>query len=442
MHSIDPGSVERTPVLVADEDSAVLALASSALSRAGYVVRVAQNGDAAVKLSDVEPRPSVVIVDWTLTGADAAQFCQQVRASHTRGYTYIIALAANGRRAEAVHALEVGADEYLMKPFAVEELVARVGWAQRMLAAVPTKSRRLRSVLEAAARAEGGEVVVTHGETVGRIFFDGGYVIWAHLSTHPVTVTSLFEDVAELGEDEVSEVLEETKRTGQNFVEVLIQWGLVSQEKATEVLRRSIRETVQALFDLEDPQIVFAPGTRRTWFGPKFALTEVIPPESLRPPPTAEPPSFDQVEGKVRCQFMPRCNTCGNMAATLSVELRESGADGIAIVHRPSGTVLASAGERIDEDIIRATLHILGVLSNDDEADDILVSGAGKHYLLRSTACPDAFVSMMASRRNTSLGTVRHELTRIASKICPEETVKPRRQSSRPAVDTPKLGRH
>lgn len=432
MHSVDPGSIIPSPVLVADSDAAVLALASSALTRAGYSVITAQDSAETIKLADLEPRPNVVIVDWRLTGADAATFCHEVRGSGARGYTYIIAVAANGRRAEAVHAIEVGADEYVMKPFAVEELVARVGWAQRMLAAVPTKSRRLRAVLEEAARAEDGEVVISRDDTVGRVFFDNGHIIWAHLSTRPVTVISLFKEVSELAEEEVNGVLEEAKRTGKNFVEILVQWGLVSQEDANAALRQSFRQTIQAMFCLEEPEVVYAPGSRGSWRGPRFALDEIMPPESQRPPsssPSLGRPVSDRADGEIRCQFMPKCNTCGSMAATLSTELRESGADGVAIVHRTSGTVLASAGEPIDEDILRATLHILGVLSNDEAVDDVLVSGAGRHYLLRATACPDAFVSMLATRSKTSLGTVRHELNRIASKICPDETVKPLRQS-------------
>lgn len=442
MHSVDPGSIIRSPVLVADSDAAVLALASSALTRAGYSVITAQDSAETIRFADAEPRPNVVIVDWQLTGADAATFCHGVRGSGARGYTYIIALAANGRRAEAVHAIEVGADEYVMKPFAVEELVARVGWAQRMLAAVPAKSRRLRAVLDEASRAEDGEVVVSRDDTVGRVFFDNGHIVWAHLSTRPITVVSLFKEVADLEEDEVNGALEEAKRTGQNFVEVLVKWGLVSQEDANAALRQSFRQTVQAMFCLEEPEVVYAPGSRGSWRGPRFALDEIMPPETQHPPPSSERPSFDRLNGDIRCQFMPQCNTCGSMAATLSVELRESGADGVAIVHRTSGTILASAGEPIDEDILRATLHILGVLSNDEAVDDVLVSGAGRHYLLRATACPDAFVSMMASRSKTSLGTVRHELNRIASKIYPSETVKPLRQSIlRQSTATPKPGR-
>lgn len=429
MHSIDPGSITPSPVLVADGDVAVLVLASSALTRAGYLVLTAQDSAEAIKLVDVtDPRPSVLIVDWTLSKVDAASFCHAVRGSGARGYTYIIALASNGRRADAVAALETGADDYLMKPFAVEELVARVGWAQRMLSAVPSKLHRLRSVLETAARTDGGEVVISKGETVGRIYFHEGNVIWAYLSTIPVTVVSLFKEVKELAQDDVNEVLEEAKRTGKNFAEVLVQWGLVTQDEANGAIKRSIRDAIEAIFSLEEPEVVFAPGSRGGWRGPRFVLKEVMPPESP-PPLSSTPPTFDKIDGEVRCQFMPQCNACGNMAATLAVELRESGADGVAIVHRNSGSLLAKAGESIDREIIRATLHILGVLSNADEVDDVLVSGAGRHYLLRATACPDAFVSMMASRSKTSLGTVRHELSRIASKIYPDERVKGRRRS-------------
>ena len=94
-----------------------------------------------------------------------------------------------------------------MKPFDVDELVARVGWSQRMLVAVPTTSRAGCAVFLAAANTSGGEVVVSRDDTVGRVFFQEGCVGWAHLSTRPITMASIFEDVAKLCPDEVREVM-------------------------------------------------------------------------------------------------------------------------------------------------------------------------------------------------------------------------------------------
>jgi CheY-like chemotaxis protein len=437
MHSIDPGSITPSAILVADGDVAVLALASSALSQAGYVVLTARDSAEAIRLAESEPRPNIIILDWGLAGTEVGDFCNRVRGSGANGYTYIIALAAHARRADAVAALETGADEYMMKPFAVEELVARVGWVQRMLAAVPNKARRLRSLIEKAAHSDGGEVVINKGETVGRVYVHNGEIIWAYISTIPVTITSLFKDVKEITQDEVNEVLEEARRNGLNFVEVLVLWGFVTQDEAKRAIRHSIRQAIDAMFLLEDPEVVFAPSSRGGWRGPRFSLEEVIRPSSPASVTSSGPPVYQRTDGEVRCQFMPRCNVCAQMVPNLSVELRESGADGVTIVHRTSGAVLAAAGERIDQDFLRAALHVLGVLSNDDEVDEVLVSGAGRHYLLRATACPDALVSMMATRGKIGLGTIRHELSRFASRLVPDETVRARRRSLFDTGDQP-----
>lgn len=384
-------------------------------------MRAVQEGVEATALAEKEPRPGVLVVDPAMMG-DFAAFCSGLRRAQS-GTPYVIAVGARRRSGETV----AGADEYVVRPVAVEDLVARVEWAQRVLASPPRGSHRLRAALEDGVRAKGGEVVVVGRDgTVGRVLFDHGNVVWAHLSNRPVTMRSLFEETAHLEPDDVKEVLAEAKRTGTNFVEVLVQWGLVTPEQAIDALRRSISETLKTMASLEGAEIVFAPGSRSGWRGPRFTMDDVMPHEAEEQTPALAERAPAEPHDGARCRFMPRCHNCED-AAMLSTALRESGADGIAVVYRASGRVLAQTGKPIDEDVVRGTLQVLGALSDGASVDDVLISGGDSHYLMRSAACPGAIVAMLASKSSVSVGTARHVLIQVATSIRSNEVARFRR---------------
>jgi len=109
------------------EDSADIAeLIKHYLDRAGYDTVVHASGRDGLVAARQSP-PDLVILDVMLPGMDGMQVCQALRAEPTTSALPILMLTARGEEADRVRGLELGADDYVTKPFSPKELVARVG---------------------------------------------------------------------------------------------------------------------------------------------------------------------------------------------------------------------------------------------------------------------------------------------------------------------------
>ncbi|GAA2332869.1 response regulator transcription factor [Streptomyces kunmingensis] len=109
-------------VLVVDDAPTVAEVVTGYLERAGYVVDRAGDGPAALALAAAH-RPDLVVLDLMLPGMDGLEVCRRMRA---RGPVPVIMLTARGDEEDRILGLEVGADDYVTKPFSPRELVLRV----------------------------------------------------------------------------------------------------------------------------------------------------------------------------------------------------------------------------------------------------------------------------------------------------------------------------
>src|SRR5690606_4752168 len=109
-------------VLIADDDRDLLTLVAFALTQAGYFVVQAADGPSAVRSFEQES-PDLVILDINMPGASGFQVCEAIRA---RSAVPIMMLTVRGEEEDLVRALELGADDYLTKPFSPRTLLARV----------------------------------------------------------------------------------------------------------------------------------------------------------------------------------------------------------------------------------------------------------------------------------------------------------------------------
>ena len=117
-------------VLLVEDDLELSALVAGRLRASGYEVTVAETGTAA--LARVAERvPDLVLLDVMLPELDGLEVCRRLRAEHP--LLYIIMLTARADELDRVVGLEVGADDYVTKPFSLQELVARVRAALRRL---------------------------------------------------------------------------------------------------------------------------------------------------------------------------------------------------------------------------------------------------------------------------------------------------------------------
>lgn len=109
-------------ILVADDDPDLLDLVAYALGQAGFLVVKAKNGTEALSAFKAET-PDLVILDINMPGATGFEVCASLRE---QGSAPIIMLTARGEEQDLVKALELGADDYLTKPFSPKTLVARI----------------------------------------------------------------------------------------------------------------------------------------------------------------------------------------------------------------------------------------------------------------------------------------------------------------------------
>lgn len=115
-------------ILVVDDDSRVTSALRRTLAYEGYQVSVAENGEQALFLARTKS-PDLVILDRMLPGIDGLEVCRRLRSvtnDSRTGDIPILMLTARDAVADRVAGLETGADDYLVKPFALEELLARI----------------------------------------------------------------------------------------------------------------------------------------------------------------------------------------------------------------------------------------------------------------------------------------------------------------------------
>jgi signal transduction histidine kinase len=119
-------------ILVADDDAMFRRLLASWLEKRGYRVMVAEDGSSAWNILQSEEAPQIAILDWMMPGMDGIELCRRVRREQGR-YRYLLLLTAKAEKEDVVAGLDAGADDYLTKPFAVEEVLARVRAGKRIL---------------------------------------------------------------------------------------------------------------------------------------------------------------------------------------------------------------------------------------------------------------------------------------------------------------------
>ena len=115
-------SSESRRILVVDDDPMIATTVQRVLRPEGYEVEVALSGAAALDQAR-EKRPDLIVLDVMMPGIDGLEVCRQLRAD---GNLPILLLTARGGTADRVRGLDTGADDYLVKPFAYAELLARV----------------------------------------------------------------------------------------------------------------------------------------------------------------------------------------------------------------------------------------------------------------------------------------------------------------------------
>ena len=112
-------------VLVVDDEPNIVQSLEFLMNAAGFEVRVAADGDRALQAVEAKV-PDLVLLDVMIPGRDGYEVCRAIRANEAWRDVRIIMLTARGRESERDRGIELGADEYITKPFSTRDLVERI----------------------------------------------------------------------------------------------------------------------------------------------------------------------------------------------------------------------------------------------------------------------------------------------------------------------------
>lgn len=143
-------------ILVVDDEEDIRELVRYNLSKAGYEVIAAASGEEGLALAE-QLRPALVVLDIMLPGVDGLEVCRRLRNNSNLKTTPIVMISALGEEKDIVSGLELGADDYVSKPFSPGVLLARVKSVIRRTSAAPVD-------LEAPLTVEGLKVNPTRRE--------------------------------------------------------------------------------------------------------------------------------------------------------------------------------------------------------------------------------------------------------------------------------------
>ena len=112
-------------ILVVEDDPALAELLRYNLTREGFEVALAADGDAALVAAE-DSLPDLVVLDWMIPGLSGIEVCRRLRRREASRALPVIMLTARGEETDRVEGLESGADDYVVKPFSIVELAARI----------------------------------------------------------------------------------------------------------------------------------------------------------------------------------------------------------------------------------------------------------------------------------------------------------------------------
>ena len=112
-------------MLVVDDSATELAVASSALRQGGFAVTIADNGEDAMKLAAANP-PDVVVLDVVMPRKNGFQVCRHIKTTADTRHAKVLMLSTKNQESDRFWALRQGADMYMTKPYAAQDLIDNV----------------------------------------------------------------------------------------------------------------------------------------------------------------------------------------------------------------------------------------------------------------------------------------------------------------------------
>ncbi len=136
-------------ILVAEDDAIAQLMLKTMLIKAGYDPVITADGAEACRLLLQPEAPKLAILDWMMPGMDGVEVCRKVRELKSDTPAYLILLTSRDNREDIVAGLKSGANDYIIKPYDVEELHVRIGLGRKIIELQTTLAGRIRELQEA-----------------------------------------------------------------------------------------------------------------------------------------------------------------------------------------------------------------------------------------------------------------------------------------------------
>jgi len=394
-------------VLVADDDPISSLVLEGLLTASGHTCQIARDGNEAWEIIRGPNPPLIMFLDWMMPGIDGLELCRRTRELKRSFYTYIVIVSARNRQAEVSLGFAAGADEFITKPYQPEEVFARQRVAERLIQTVSAKNSLGKAIAEA-ENSPAGDVVVRSGSVIGRIAFQGGKVIWASVSDRPDSTEAMLAGDPSLSADELAAAVEESKTTGTPLTELVIEWGLLSEDKVWSLIRSWICRQIAAISLLDAPVVIFSPVARDEKTPFLFDYESLTALRVVREPGASD---------ALKPEEYPANSPAPQLLDPADLELARSdlakamtlpGALSAAIFDEQTGRWLLTSGEKVDLDLAWRNVKLAGAMHSWDQVEDIIVTTSHHIYILRPyTSSPRRFIFLATSRASSRLGMIR-----------------------------------
>jgi DNA-binding response OmpR family regulator len=141
-------------VLVAEDDAVSRVLLENILHDWGYDVISVADGSAAWDVLTGPTAPRLSILDWQMPGPDGLELCRRLRSNRATDSTYVLLLTGKGGTDNVVQGLRAGANDYITKPFDLDELAARLGVGRRVVELQLSLAERVAELEQALAQVK------------------------------------------------------------------------------------------------------------------------------------------------------------------------------------------------------------------------------------------------------------------------------------------------
>ena len=412
--------MERVKILVADDDALQRRLLQVLLEGAGYHVVLARSGEEALAVALGRDAPRILLLDWMMPLPDGPAVCREIRRSAKTPRPYVMLVTARHRREDMLVGLESGADDFVMKPYAPEELLARARVGERVLEATGASSKLVMEALAEALSGPGGEDVVRREEAVGRIFVHQGRVAWAHVSTEPSSLYELLEPDSNVSSEDLRSVLQECKDQKKSLGEVLVAWGFTDRARLRERLRGWIARKLDVILRLPHPSVLFVPEARSFSGDLTYSLDEVLLGAADRPAAPAEPEAVTTRASTPASAWVRVASAAapeGLDAAKLDGAMSIDGVISAAVLDASTGAYVWQRGEPLDVELGLQLTRLSRMLPAGEAAEEVVLTTATKLHVMRPfPASPGHFLLIAARSAVTSMAMARLQLSAVTGR--------------------------